>query len=74
MYVLSPLLVNLFLAAAVAVVLVQFQISQDDTILEDQVHLEYGDWGEGEGSDPASLGRRAAWGMNECVVRTRLAS
>ena len=57
--VLSPLLFNIFFAAATEVVLVRF--SEDDTILKDLVYLEEeaGVWAE----TPLERARRAVWGM-----------
>ena len=57
--VLSPLLFNIFLAAATEVVLVRF--SEDDTILKDLVYLEE-EAGMGAGT-PLERARRAVWGM-----------
>jgi hypothetical protein len=57
--VLSPLLFNIFFAAAIEVVLVRF--SEDDTILKDMVYLEEED-GVGAGT-PLERARRAVWGM-----------
>ena len=57
--VLSPLLFNIFLAAATEVVLVRF--SEDDTILKDLVYLEE-EAGVGAGT-PLERARRAVWGM-----------
>ena len=58
-YVLSPLLFNIFFAAATEVVLVRF--SEDDTILKDLVYLEEE---AGVGAEtPLERARRAVWGM-----------
>ena len=57
--VLSPLLFNIFFAAAIEVILVRF--SEDDTILKDLVHLEE-EAGAGAGT-PLARARRAVWGM-----------
>ena len=57
--VLSPLLFNIFFAAATEVVLVHF--SEDDTILKDLVYLEE-EAGVGAGT-PLERARRAVWGM-----------
>ena len=57
--VLSPLLFNIFFAAATEVVLVRF--SEDDTILKDLVYLEE-EAGVGGGA-PLERARRAVWGM-----------
>ena len=57
--VLSPLLFNIFFAAATEVVLVRF--SEDDTILKDLVYLEE-EAGVGAGT-PLERARRAVWGM-----------
>ena len=57
--VLSPLLFDIFFAAATEVVLVRF--SEDDTILKDLVYLEEG---AGVGAEtPLEHARRAVWGM-----------
>ena len=57
--VLSPLLFNIFFAAATEVVLVRF--SEDDTILKDLVYLEEE---AGVGAEtPLERARRAVWGM-----------
>ena len=56
---LSPLLFNIFFAAATEVVLVRF--SEDDTILKDLVYLEE-EAGVGAGT-PLERARRAVWGM-----------
>ena len=56
--VLSPLLFNIFFAAAIEVVLVRF--SEDDTILKDLVYLEE-EAGVGTGI-PLERARRAVWG------------
>ena len=57
--VLSPLLFNLFFAAATEVVLVRF--SEDNTILNDLVYLEEE---AGVGAEtPLERARRAVWGM-----------
>ena len=56
---LSPLLFNIFFAAATEVVLVRF--SEDDKILKDLVYLEE-EAGEGAGT-PLERARRAVWGM-----------
>ena len=56
---LSPLLFNIFFAAAIEVVLVRF--SKDDTILRDLVYLEE-EAGVGAGT-PLECARRAVWGM-----------
>ena len=56
---LSPLLFNIFFAAAIGVVLVRF--SEDDTILEDLVYLEE-EAGVGAGT-PLERTRRVVWGM-----------
>ena len=58
-YIYSPLLFNIFFAAAIEVVLVRF--SEDDIILKDLVHLE-GDARVGAGT-PLEPARRAVWGM-----------
>ena len=56
---LSPLLFNIFFAAATDVVLVRF--SEDDTILKDLVYLEEE---AGVGAEtPLERARRAVWGM-----------
>ena len=57
--VLSPLLFNIFFAAATEVVLVRF--SEDDTILKDLVYLEE-EAGVGAGT-PLERARRTVWGM-----------
>ena len=57
--VLSPLLFNIFFAAATEVVLVRF--SEDDTILKDLVYLEV-ETGVGAGT-PLERARRAVWAM-----------
>ena len=57
--VLSPLLFNVFFAAATEVVLVRF--SEDDTILKDLVYLEE-EAGVGAGT-PSERAQRAVWGM-----------
>ena len=57
--VLSPLLFNIFFAAATEVVLVRF--SEDDTILKDLVYLEE-EAGVGAGT-PLERARRAVWEM-----------
>ena len=58
-YVLSPLLFNIFFAAATEVILVRF--SEDDTILKDLVYL---DEEAGVGAEtPLERARRAVWGM-----------
>ena len=57
--VLSPLLFNIFFAAAIEVVLVRF--SEDDTNLNDPVYLEE-EAGVGAGT-PLECARRAVWGM-----------
>ena len=57
--VLSPLLFNIFFAAAIEVVFVHF--SEDDTTLEDLVYLEE-EAGVGAGT-PLERARRAVWGM-----------
>ena len=57
--VLSPLLFNIFFAAAIEVVLVHF--SEDDTILKDLVYLEE-EAGVGAGT-PLERARRAVWEM-----------
>ena len=57
--VLSPLLFDIFFAAAIKVVLVRF--SEDDTILKDLVYLEE-EAGVGAGT-PLERARRAVWGM-----------
>ena len=57
--VLSPLLFDIFFAAAIEVVLVRF--SEDDTILNDLVYLEE-EAGVGAGT-PLERARRAVWGM-----------
>ena len=57
--VLSPLLFDMFFAAAIEVVLVRF--SEDDTILNDLVYLEE-EAGVGAGT-PLECARRAVWGM-----------
>ena len=55
---LSPLLFNIFFAAATEVVLVRF--SEDDTILKDLVYLEEE---AGVGTEtPLERARRAVWG------------
>ena len=57
--VLSPLLFNIFFAAAIEIVLVRF--SEDDTILKDLVYLEEG---AGVGAEtPLERARRAVWEM-----------
>ena len=56
---LSPLLFDMFFAAAIEVVLVRF--SEDDTILNDLVYLEE-EAGVGAGT-PLECARRAVWGM-----------
>ena len=57
--VLSPLLFNIFFAAATEVILVRF--SGDDTILKDLVYLEEE---AGVGTEtPLERARRAVWGM-----------
>ena len=56
---LSPLLFNIFFAAATEVVLVRF--SEDDKILKDLVYLEE-EAGVGAGT-PLERARRAVWGM-----------
>ena len=56
---LSPLLFNIFFAAATEVVLVRFR--EDDTILKDLVYLEE-EAGVGAGT-PFERARRAVWGM-----------
>ena len=57
--VLSPLLFNIFFAAATEVILVLF--SEDDTILKDLVYLEEE---AGVGAEtPLERARRAVWGM-----------
>ena len=56
---LSPLLFNVFFAAAIEVVLVRF--SEDDTILKDLVYLEE-EAGVGART-PLERARRAVWGM-----------
>ena len=56
---LSPLLFNIFFAAAIEVVLVRF--SEDDTILKNLVYLEE-EAGVGAGT-PLERARRAVWGM-----------
>ena len=57
--VLSPLLLNIFFAAATEVVLVRF--GEDDTILKDLVYLEEE---AGVGAEtPLECARRAVWGM-----------
>ena len=56
---LSPLLFNVFFAAAIEVVLVRF--SEDDTILKDLVYLEE-EAGVGAGT-PLERAQRAVWGM-----------
>ena len=57
--VLSPLLFNIFFAAATEVILVRF--SEDDTILKDLVYLEEE---AGVGAEtPLERARRAVWGM-----------
>ena len=56
---LSPLLFNIFFAAATEVVLVRF--SENDTIVKDLVYLEE-EAGEGAGT-PLERARRAVWGM-----------
>ena len=57
--VLSPLLFNIFFAAATEVVIVRF--SEDDTILKDLVYLEEE---TGVGAEtPLDRARRAVWGM-----------
>ena len=56
---LSPLLFNIFFAAATEVVLVRF--SEDDTILKDLVYLKE-EAGVGAGA-PLERARRAVWGM-----------
>ncbi|CAM9955242.1 unnamed protein product [Sphacelaria rigidula] len=58
-FVLSPLLFNVFLAAALEVVLVRF--SEDDIILEDVVYLDEETVRETE--TPLERARRAVWGM-----------
>ena len=55
---LSPLLFNIFFAAAIEVVLVRF--SEDDTILKDLVYLEE-EAGVGAGT-PSERARRVVWG------------
>ena len=57
--VLSPLLFNIFFAAAIDVVLVRF--SEGDTILKDLVYLEE-EAGVGAGT-PLERARRTVWGM-----------
>ena len=57
--VLSPLLFNIFFAAAIEVVLVR--LSEDDSILKDLVYLEE-DAGVGAGTRLERV-RRAVWGM-----------
>ena len=57
--VLSPLLFNIFFAAATEAVLVRF--SEDDPILKDLVYLEE-EAGVGAGT-PLERARRAVWGM-----------
>ena len=57
--VLSPLLFNIFFAAAIEVILVRF--SEDDTILKNLVYLEE-EAGVGGGA-PLEFARRAVWGM-----------
>ena len=57
--VLSPVLFNIFFAAAIEVVLVRF--SEDDTILKDLVYLEE-KAGVGAGT-PLERARRAVWGV-----------
>ena len=57
--VLSPLLFNIFFAAAVEVVLVRF--SEDDTIVKDLVYLEE-ETRVGAGT-PLKRARRVVWGM-----------
>ena len=56
---LSPLLFNIFFAAAIEIVLVRF--SEDDIILKDLVCLEE-EAGVGAGT-PLERARRAVWGM-----------
>ena len=56
---LSPLLFNIFIAAAIGAVLVRF--SENDTILKDLVYLEE-EVGVGAGT-PLERARRAVWGM-----------
>ena len=56
---LSPLLFNIFFAAATEVVLVR--VSEDDKILKDLVYLEV-EAGMGAGT-PLERARRAVWGM-----------
>ena len=65
--VLSPLLFNIFFAAATEVVLVRF--SEDDTILKDLVYLEE-KAGVGAGT-PLERARRAVWGNVLCRRRRR---
>ena len=65
--VLSPLLFNIFFAAATDVVLVRF--SEDDTILKDLVYLEE-EAGVGAGT-PLERARGAVWGMNALRRRRR---
>ena len=57
--IVSPLLFNIFFAAATEVVLVRF--SEDDTILKDLVYLEE-EAGAGAGT-PLERARRVVWGM-----------
>ena len=57
--VLSPLLFNIFFAAAIEVVLVRFR--EDDTTLKDLVYLDE-EAGVGTGT-PLDRVRRAVWGM-----------
>ena len=58
--VLSPLLFNMFFAAATEVVLVHF--SEDDTILKDHLVYLVEEAGVGAGT-PLERARRAVWGM-----------
>ena len=59
--VLSPLLFNVFFAAAIHAVLVRF--SEDPDILRDLLHLEEDLGEDGVKVEPLACVRRAVWGM-----------
>ena len=59
--VLSPLLFNVFFAAAMHAVLVRF--SEDPDILRDLVHLEEDLGEDGVKVEPLACVRRSVWGM-----------